>query len=69
MARIPRAPNRVKGAFIKISTTSAVVEVLDGLVATGLFGKTRADLAETLMRERLRDVVEEQGWDKEAQRP
>jgi hypothetical protein len=56
-----RSENEVDTAFIKLSTTPAVCRELDELVKTGLFGKSRAEVAEQLLRERLREVIH-LGW-------
>jgi hypothetical protein len=53
MARI-RNPTRT--SYLKLSTTEQVVERLDDLVAGGLWGKTRSEVAESLVRETLRQL-------------
>lgn len=42
---------------VKIVLTPEVSELLDYLVKTGLFGKTRAGVAEELMRAKLREEI------------
>ena len=44
-----RKKNRVETVEVRIRTTSQVASYLDGLAATGLFGKTRAEAAERLI--------------------
>jgi hypothetical protein len=51
---------------VKLSTTAAVCGQLDQLVDTGMFGKTRAEVAEQLLREKLRELIEK-GWPKRGQ--
>jgi hypothetical protein len=58
---VPRGKNSIDTEKLAISTTAEVSSALDRLVKTGLFGKTRAEVAEALLRERLRDVIRE-GW-------
>lgn len=54
----PRPKNSNQPAQVRLATTPQVCELLDQLVATGLFGKTRAEVAEQLMRDKLREVIE-----------
>ncbi len=58
---MPRTPNPVDTEPLKLSTTPEVCTELDHLLATGLFGKTRSEAAEQLLRERVRQLVLE-GW-------
>lgn len=51
-----RTPNRAPTSYLKLSTTEAVVECLDELVARGLWGKTRSEVAESLVRDKLRQL-------------
>jgi hypothetical protein len=62
-SKMARTENEVDTAFVKLSTTPAVCRELDALVKTGLFGKSRAEVAEQLLRERLREVIHA-GWTK-----
>lgn len=45
---------------ITIATTPQAVKILRWLAAKGLHGKNEADVAEELLRERLRDFVEQE---------
>lgn len=42
---------------LRISTTNAVVSLLDQIAATGLYGKNRAEVAEEMLREKIREAV------------
>ncbi len=53
-----RPKNSNEPAHVRLATTPQVCALLDRLVETGLFGKTRAEVAEQLMRDRLREVIE-----------
>ena len=46
---------------LTVTTTKAVIDDLDALVKTGLFGVDRAKVAEELLRAALRHVVLD-GW-------
>jgi len=46
---------------LKFTTTEQVRAALDTLVATGLFGITVGQVAEALLRERIREL-ELEGW-------
>jgi hypothetical protein len=55
-------PPRIRRSqVVQISTTPQVLRALQQLVRTGLFGKSVAEVAEELMRGRLRELVRE-GW-------
>jgi hypothetical protein len=56
-----RPKNAVETEELKISTTPQVREVLDLLAKTGRFGKNASEVAEELMRTKLREV-ELEGW-------
>lgn len=56
-----RSQNAVETHVVKISTTPWVVESLEFLATTGRFGKNAAEVAEELLRGRLREV-ELDGW-------
>jgi hypothetical protein len=56
-----RAGNAVGTEVLKLSTTSEVCAQLDRLATTGLFGKNRSEVAEQLLREKLREHML-QGW-------
>lgn len=49
-----RDGNRYRTSYLKLSTTPQVLSDLDALVDRGLWGKTRSEVAESLMREQLR---------------
>jgi hypothetical protein len=51
-----RSRNPTRTSYLKLSTTEQVVERLDKLVAGGLWGKTRSEVAESLVRESLRQL-------------
>ncbi len=46
--------NPLATSFLKLSTTAQVLKGLDELVARGMWGKTRSEVAESLVREQLR---------------
>lgn len=58
---MPRTKNAVETRNVKISTTPWVVETLDVLAKTGRFGKAASEVAEELLRAKLREV-ELEGW-------
>lgn len=58
---MPRTKNAVETRTVKISTTPWVVETLDVLAKTGRFGKAASEVAEELLRAKLREV-ELEGW-------
>jgi hypothetical protein len=51
-----RTPNQSRTSYLKLATTEQVVDRLDQLVAKGLWGKTRSEVAESLVREKLRQL-------------
>jgi hypothetical protein len=51
-----RPPNQIETVTMKIATTKPVMTHLQRLVSTGLFGKSPAEAAEQLIRERIRDI-------------
>lgn len=61
-----RTPNSVDTSTLKLSTTPQICRALDDLVATGIFGKTRSEVAERLLAEKLREIMlqgtEFKGW-------
>ena len=61
MGEALRAGNKIKTKTMKVSTTPAVYEQLLLLVKTGLFGKNPSEVAEELLRDKLRDRIRE-GW-------
>jgi hypothetical protein len=54
---MPRPKNSKQTVKIAISTTPEVAGCLDRLSATGFFGQTRAAVAETLLREKIRELI------------
>jgi hypothetical protein len=53
----PRNPN--PPVQITFTTTAQLGEQLDSLVNSGLFGKSRAEVAERLISERIRLLIKE----------
>jgi hypothetical protein len=49
-----RGINPLPTSFLKLSTTAQVLSGLDELIARGMWGKTRTEVAESLVREQLR---------------
>lgn len=66
---MPRKANAVATETLKLSTTPQTLAALDELVATGLFGKTRTEAAEQLLRERLRELVNQEWIPRPKRRP
>ncbi len=58
---MPRTRNSVETERVKISTTPWVVETLDVLAKTGRFGKSPSEVADELLRAKLREI-ELEGW-------
>lgn len=56
-----RGKNTVETHQVRISTTEWAIRTLDALAKTGRFGKNPSDVAEELLRSKLRDV-EQEGW-------
>ena len=48
---------------LTMRTTERVLKELGQLAETGLFGKSRGEVAEQLVREKLRELIRE-GWTK-----
>lgn len=59
MPTMPRRKNRFPSAPLRISTTPQVERYLDELIDTGLFGKTRAEVAERLISNGMKDLIRE----------
>ena len=55
------ARNAVETRIVKISTTPWVADTLDVLARTGRFGKAPSEVAEELLRAKLREI-ELEGW-------
>lgn len=51
-----RRPNAVETSPLKLSTTPQVIARLDALALTGLYGKNGTEVAEELLRQKLREV-------------
>ena len=58
---MPRTKNVVETKTLKLSTTPWVTETLEVLAKTGRFGKAASEVAEELLRSKLREV-ELEGW-------
>lgn len=56
-----RNPNTVVTVKLQLSTTKQVLEALEALASMGKFGKNPSEVAEELMRTKLREV-ELEGW-------
>ena len=56
-----RTPNSIPTRKLQLSTTPQVVEALEALMATGKFGKSKGEVAEELLRLKLREI-ELEGW-------
>jgi hypothetical protein len=56
-----RTKNAVETKNVKISTTPWVFETLERLARTGRFGKAATEVAEELLRAKLREI-EMEGW-------
>jgi hypothetical protein len=56
-----RAPNPIPTSKLQLSTTPQVVAALEQLAKTGKFGKTASEVAEELLRSKLRET-EREGW-------
>jgi hypothetical protein len=55
-----RRPNGVSTVTITISTTEGIEQYLDDLVAGGLFGKNRAEVAERLVARGVENLLREE---------
>ena len=56
-----RSRNLVPTRKLQLATTPQVVEALEALARTGKFGKVGSEVAEELLRAKLREV-EMEGW-------
>lgn len=54
-----RKKNQVETVPVTISTTPPVVQYLEALVATGLYGKTTPEAAERLITQRIEQLIRE----------
>lgn len=55
--------NAVETRIVKISTTPWVADTLDLLARTGRFGKAPSEVAEELLRAKLREIELEGGFE------
>jgi hypothetical protein len=56
---MPRSPNTEPTVKVTISTSPALRRDLDKVVATGYFGRTKAEAAERLLAEAIRNLIRE----------
>jgi hypothetical protein len=56
---MPRSPNAQPTVKITVTTSPVLQQDLDGVVATGYFGNTRAEAAERLLAEAIRNLLRE----------
>ena len=56
---MPRPKNTTETVQITLSTTPQVKELLEELSKTGLYGKNAADTAQSLLKEKIRDLQRE----------
>lgn len=61
MATRARRPNPVETLTLKLSTTPQVVARLEALALTGLYGKNGTEVAEELLRQKVREI-DIPGW-------
>ena len=52
-----RKKNQVETVSVTISTTPPIVQYLEGLVLTGLYGKTTPEAAERLIAQRIEQLI------------
>lgn len=57
ISNMPRKKNDLSTKVLRISTTPRVIELLEELVATGLYGKNPAEAADRLLTEKLREII------------
>lgn len=62
LVRVARTKNQTATESIRISTTPQISAFLDELASAGVFGKNRAEVAEELMRMKLRELIEAEKW-------
>ncbi|NIR29534.1 MAG: hypothetical protein GWN84_09540 [Gammaproteobacteria bacterium] len=55
---MPRKKNQLTTVSITLSTTQAVVDYLQALVESGLYGKNPAEAAERLTARGIEDLIE-----------
>lgn len=56
-----RPKNNVETVQITMSVTAAVRDALEHLSGTGYFGKNAADTASVLLREKIRELMQQPG--------
>jgi hypothetical protein len=56
---MPRGSNIASTEPLRLSTTPQVLQLLDHLASTGLHGKNRAEVAEEMLRAKLRELIRE----------
>ena len=56
---MPRSPNARPTVKVTISTSPALLQDLNKVVATGYFGNTRSEAAERLLAEAIRNLLRE----------
>lgn len=56
MSTRSRRPNPVETSQLKLSTTPQVIARLDTLALTGIYGKNGTEVAEELLRQKLREI-------------
>jgi hypothetical protein len=56
---VPKPANQLSTEQVTLSATGRVVSYLEELVATGLYGKNRAEAAYRLVEQELRRLVEQ----------
>ena len=56
MSTRARRPNLVRTSSLRLSTTPQVIERLDALAMTGLYGKNGTEVAEELLRQKLLEI-------------
>lgn len=56
---MPRKPNPQPAVKVTITTSEVLRKDLDKIVATGYFGNTRAEAAERLLAEAIRNLLKE----------
>lgn len=55
---MPREPNKIESVEVRIRTTPKVVGYLDDLVNEQLYGKSRAEVAEQLVRSGIDQMID-----------
>jgi hypothetical protein len=54
-----RRKNQVETVPVTISTTPPIVQYLEALVTTGLYGKTTPEAAERLIAQRIEQLIQD----------